>query len=464
MRRSVFLGVALLGLAVAQFSDVKPESPEWLALQVLSEMGVVYGYPDGTFKPDRAISRREVVLMLYRLWIKAKEENNKALQEATAKLAQELAGLAKVQTELQSRLEALEASVISEEEAEEIRAQIAALRSVSASLEEAVSRLVSQYADELQSRLEALGASIMSKEEAEEIRTQIAALRSVSASLEEAVFRLVSQYADLAATYKDFEAKLAQMDQRTLAFSEDSAILQKGLRDLARRVEDLRGELARAIQALQEAQAQDTSALRREIQAQEAALRSAADAVRQEVGAQVKELADTLSALQSRVAALEGRLTETREELFKLSESVRDSQAALTARIDAIERTPPPLYLGATLSGLSPLILYGFLGHDTLAGLGARVGLDWRQDVGEFRLSGLFTLPIYREPARGSAGFGLSYAVSGPAQGETALLLALGAGVGLWGGLEAYAEGRAFYPLDGATPFARFGLGFRFRP
>ena len=415
MRGRVFLGLALLGLAMAQFSDVNPSSPEWLALQALSEMGVVYGYPDGTFKPDRAISRREVVLMLYRLWIKAKEENDKALQEATAKLAQDLAGLAKVQTELQSRLEALEASV-------------------------------------------------MSKEEAEEIRAQIAALRSASASLEEAVSRLVSQYADLAAMYKDFEVRLAQMDQRTLAFSEDAVNLQKGLKDLAQRVEDLRGELARAIQALQEAQAQDTSALRKAIQDQEAALRSAADAVRQEVGAQVKELADKLSALQARVEALEGRLTETREELFKLSEDVRNNQAALNARINAIEKTPPPLYLGATLSGLNPLILYGFVGHDTLAGLGARVGLDWRQDVGEFRLSGLFTLPIYREPARSSVGFGLAYAVSGPAQGESALLLALGAGVSLWGGLEAFAEGRAFYPLDGATPFARFGLGFRFRP
>jgi predicted nuclease with TOPRIM domain len=426
MRGSVFLGMALLGLAVAQFRDVKPESPEWLALQALSEMGVVYGYPDGTFRPDRAASRREVVLMLYRLWTKAKEENDKALQEATAKLAQDLAGLAKVQTELQSRLEALEASVMSEEEAEEIRAQIAALKSASASLEEAVSRLVSQYAD-------------------------------------------------LATMYKDFEARLTQMDQRTLAFSEDSVNLQKGLKDLAKRVEDLRGELARAIQALQgelaqaiqtlqEAQAQDTNALRKAIQDQEAALRSAADTVRQEVAAQVKELADKLSALQSRVEALEGRLTETREELFKLSEDVRRAQAALNARIDAIEKTPPPLYLGATLSGLNPLVLHGFVGHDTLAGLGVRAGLDWRQDVGEFRLSGLFTLPIYREPARGSVGFGLAYAVSGPAQGESALLLALGAGLSLFGGLEAYAEGRAFYPLDGATPFARFGLGFRFRP
>jgi predicted nucleic acid-binding Zn-ribbon protein len=407
--------MAFLGLAVAQFSDVKPSSPEWLALQALSEMGVVYGYLDGTFKPDRAISRREMVLMLYRLWIKAKEENDKALQEATAKLAQDLAGLAKVQTELQSRLEALEASAMSEEEAEEIRAQIAALKSASASLEEAISRLVSQYAD-------------------------------------------------LATMYKDFEVRLTQMDQRTLAFGEDSANLQKGLKDLAKRVEDLRGELARAIEALQEAQAQDTSALRKTIQDQEAALRSAADAVRQEVDAQVKELADKLFALRSRVEALEGRLTETREELFKLSEDVRNNQAALAARIDAIEKTPPPLYVGATLSGLNPLILYGFLGHDTLAGLGVRAGLDWRQDVGEFWLNGLFTLPIYREPARGSVGFGLAYAVSGPAQGETVLLLALGTGVSLWGGLEAYAEGRAFYPLDGATPFARFGLGIRFRP
>ena len=426
MRRSVFLGMAFLGLAVAQFRDVKPESPEWLALQVLSEMGVVYGYPDGTFRPDRAVSRGEVVLMLYRLWTKAKEENNKALQEATARLAQELAGLAKVQTELESRLEALEASV-------------------------------------------------MSKEEAEEIRAQIAALRSASASLEEAVSRLVSQYADLAAMYKDFEVRLAQMDQRTLAFGEDAVNLQKGLKDLAKRVEDLRGELARAIQALQgelaraaqalqEAQAQDTSALRRAIQDQEAALRSAADVLRQEVAAQVQELADRLSALQSRVEALEGRLTETREELFKLSEDVRNKQAALNARIDAIEKTPPPLYLGATLSGLNPLVLHGFVGHDTLAGLGVRAGLDWRQDVGEFRLGGLLTLPIYREPVRGSVGFGLAYTVSGPAEGESALLLAVGAGVSLFGGLEAYAEGRAFYPLDGATPFARFGLGFRFRP
>ncbi|WP_448376674.1 S-layer homology domain-containing protein [Fervidobacterium sp.] len=415
MRKVFALGFAAVGLALAQFTDVKPSDPEWLALQALSQMGVVYGYPDGTFKGDRAISRREMVLMLYRLWIKAEETRDKALQEATAKLAQEIEGLAKVQTDLQSRLEALEASVMSQEEAEEIRAQIAALRNASATLEEAVSRLVSQYAD-------------------------------------------------LAAMYQDFQARLAQVDQRSLAWTEDATNLQKGLRELTKRVEDLKDELTRTAQALQAAQDQAASALRQELQAREANLRSAAEGLRQELNALVQELESRLTALQSRVEALEGRLTGTREELFQLAEDLRKAKADLRDRIDTIQKAPPPLYAGATLSGLSPLILYGFLGHDTLVGFGVRGGLDWRQDVGEFRVSGLLTLPVYREPARGSVGFGLAYAFAGPAQGESTLLLALGAGVDLFGGLEAYAEGRAFFPLDGATPFARFGLGFRFRP
>lgn len=52
--------------AQADFTDV--EAGKWFAPYVkwASENGIVLGYPDGTFAPDAAISRQEMISMLYR--------------------------------------------------------------------------------------------------------------------------------------------------------------------------------------------------------------------------------------------------------------------------------------------------------------------------------------------------------------------------------------------------------------
>lgn len=407
MKRWWMLGVVLGSLALAQYTDLRPSDPEWLAVQALTEMGVIYGYPDGAFRGERAISRREVALALYRLWTKAKEQNNQALQELAARLAQDIGGLAKSQSALDERLTAVEKA--------------------------------------------------LAGEDAEALRAEIASLKSSTASTEEALSRLITQYADLASRTQEMEAKVAAVDQRSLAWNEDSVQLQKGLDGLREEVARLQATLTQASQRLESAQGSLEGKLQGDLQRREEALRGALEAARQEISG-------TVSELSGRLKELEGRLTETREELFKLSDEVRSTKESLTARLNAIEKAPNPLYVGVSAAGLSPLVLSGFVGHDTLLGLGLRVGVDWRQDTGDFRLQGAFTLPIYREPARGVVGFGLAYALSGPASGESSLLLLVGGGVRVLAELEVYGEGRAFYPLDGSTPFARIGLGLRVRP
>lgn len=289
------------------------------------------------------------------------------------------------------------------------------------------------------------------------MRAEIASLKSSTASTEEALSRLITQYADLASRTQEMEAKVAAVDQRSLAWNEDSVQLQKGLDGLRQEVARLQTALTQASQRLESAQGSLEGKLQGDLQRREEALRGALEAARQETSGTVSELSQKLK-------ELDGRLTETREELFKLSDEVRSTKESLTARLNAIEKAPNPLYVGVTAAGLSPLVLSGFVGHDTLLGLGLRVGVDWRQDTGDFRLQGAFTLPIYREPARGVVGFGLAYALSGPASGESSLLLLVGGGVRVLAELEVYGEGRAFYPLDGSTPFARIGLGLRVRP
>lgn len=412
MRRSaLFAAVLALGLSLAQYQDVKPQDPEWLALQALTEMGVVYGYPDGTFRGDRAMSRREMVLFLYRLWLKAKEVGDKALEELAQKLAKDMAGLASVQAALEDRL----------------------------------------------AQLEATAKAALRPEDREAILAEVATLRTTLSSVEEAVSTLTSQYADLLDRQKKAEEALAAMDQRTLAWSEDSVLLQK-------EVKGLKEETAKALEEARQAQARLENALRQALSQESAVLRQSLESTFQEAKGLLAALEEGLRGSEGRLGELEARLTATREEVFRLSEELRKAKEELTRRVDEISYIPPPVQGGIVVSGFSPLILSGFLGHDSLGGLGLRLGLDYRQDTGEFRPYGLVYIPVFQEPTRGTVGFGMAYALSGPAQGETSVLLGVGLGVNVLSGIELYGEVRTFFPTDGSTPFARVGLGVRVRP
>lgn len=412
MRRSaLFAAVLALGLSLAQYQDVKPQDPEWLALQALTEMGVVYGYPDGTFRGDRAVSRREMVLFLYRLWLKAKEVGDKALEELAQRLAKDMAGLASVQAALEDRL----------------------------------------------AQLEATAKAALRPEDREAILAEVATLRTTLSSVEEAVSTLTSQYADLLDRQKKAEEALAAMDQRTLAWSEDSVLLQK-------EVKGLKEETAKALEEARQAQARLENALRQALSQESAVLRQSLESTFQEAKGLLAALEEKLRGSEGRLGELEARLTATREEVFRLSEELRKAKEELARRVDELSYAPPPLGAGVVVSGLSPLSLSGFIGHDSLIGAGVRVGVDYRQDTGEFRPHGLLYFPVYREPARGVVGFGLSYALSGPAQGESAVLFLVGLGVNALSGVEVYGEAKAFYPLDGSTPFARVGFGVKVRP
>ncbi|MEW6282996.1 MAG: S-layer homology domain-containing protein, partial [Candidatus Eremiobacterota bacterium] len=74
-----------------------PEPPVWVrdALAVLVERGLVEGYPDGTFKGDRAASRWEVATLVARLLARMEQEHasfaTRQDLEQVRRLAQELA-------------------------------------------------------------------------------------------------------------------------------------------------------------------------------------------------------------------------------------------------------------------------------------------------------------------------------------------------------------------------------------
>ncbi|WP_337773506.1 S-layer homology domain-containing protein, partial [Dialister hominis] len=76
--------------AANPFSDVTPSDWAYQAVVDLSEQGVVEGYPDGTFKGERNITRYEMAQIIARML--AKEDQLNAEQRATLdKLAGEYA-------------------------------------------------------------------------------------------------------------------------------------------------------------------------------------------------------------------------------------------------------------------------------------------------------------------------------------------------------------------------------------
>lgn len=419
MRRTLILLALGLGAALAQgYTDLKPSDPEWQAVQVLSEMGVVFGYPDGTFRPKQAITRKEVALALYRLWLKAREANDQALAEAARKLAQSIADLAQTQGELRDKL----------------------------------------------AKVEELARTAMSPEEAEGLKAEVAALRSTLSTVEETVSNLASQYASLLEEQARLKEGLAAVDQRSLAWNEDAASLQSQVRKLQQDLAEAQKAMEGLREELKRSALQLDAALRQAIQEEVGKARDSLEALRQDLLDRVAQAAKQIGDLGQRLAGLEERLTATREEVFRLSEDLAKTKAELTARLNRLEKTPPPFYLSATLSGFQPILAAFALGHDSVGGIGVQARVEWNQGTGDTRVGGLLYVPFFREPARGQVGFGLAYALAGPASGDASVLLGVGLGLGLSEGFEAYGEGRFFFPTDGATPFARIGLGVRFRP
>ena len=84
------LTVGVSAYAANPFSDVSPDDWAYQAVSDLSDQGVVEGYPDGTFKGERNMTRYELAQVIARLM--AREDQLNAEQKATLdKLAGEYA-------------------------------------------------------------------------------------------------------------------------------------------------------------------------------------------------------------------------------------------------------------------------------------------------------------------------------------------------------------------------------------
>lgn len=88
---ALFATAAFTVSAANPFADVDTSSWAYQAVSQLSDQGVVDGYPDGTFKGDKNVSRYELAQIIARLM--AKEESLNDSQRATVqKLSAEYAG------------------------------------------------------------------------------------------------------------------------------------------------------------------------------------------------------------------------------------------------------------------------------------------------------------------------------------------------------------------------------------
>ena len=88
---ALFAATAFTVSAANPFADVDTSSWAYQAVSQLSDQGVVDGYPDGTFKGDKNVSRYELAQIIARLM--AKEESLNDSQRATVqKLSAEYAG------------------------------------------------------------------------------------------------------------------------------------------------------------------------------------------------------------------------------------------------------------------------------------------------------------------------------------------------------------------------------------
>ncbi len=104
---ALFAGFALTAAAANPFTDVSPDDWAYQAVQELAAAGVIDGYPDGTFKGERRITRYEMAQMvargMYRI-DRANEAQTELLQRLEAEFGAELKSLGVRVAELENKV------------------------------------------------------------------------------------------------------------------------------------------------------------------------------------------------------------------------------------------------------------------------------------------------------------------------------------------------------------------------
>ncbi len=188
------VGLALMaGLAQGQMADVPRGHWAESAVKALLERGILTGFPDGTFKGTRAVSRYEAATMLYRAYltwleevlsrVRATLEEQGLAPERVAELYAQVAELQEVLPEVQKaleeygvRLEAVEADL------EEMRQALMAALDAKGDLE-----ALSGEAKALQGKVAALEAGLG------EHRARLQALEGNLRAVERAVEELAKE-------------------------------------------------------------------------------------------------------------------------------------------------------------------------------------------------------------------------------------------------------------------------------
>ncbi len=261
------MGMLLSALGWAQFSDVPQGHWAREAIEQLANEGLLYGFPEGTFRPDGQFSRAQAAVTLWRLIL---QYRLKDLRELTREDIERLKGL------------------------------LAAVKALQEGVEEA-----RQGTNTLADRLTGMEGRLAS------LRDELSSLagKGVEAG-EEALRQLQEAYARLSGleglVYK------ALKDQR-----EELSALAGALRDLDAKVK-----------ALEEAWNQAREGDRRTLEERWNALSSSLSQAASKVAAleaslgKVGELEKNLAALERRVTSLEEGLKTLREEVRKLREEV----------------------------------------------------------------------------------------------------------------------------------------------
>ncbi|MGC8903864.1 S-layer homology domain-containing protein [Thermus sp.] len=228
MRREALLGLLLAASAAqAQTRDIPPGHWAEGAVQALIERGILVGYPDGTFKGERPLSRYQMAVTLYRAYLTWTEEVlarvRKTLEEQgvapervaelygrVADLLEVVPGVQKALEEHGVRLEALEKDL------EEVRQALLAAMEAQGALKDleglkgALARLEGRLGEE-GNRLAQMEARVKALE---------AALSELSRKVEE----------NEAARVKDAQAT----GKRVYALEEKAKALEAGLASRAR--------------------------------------------------------------------------------------------------------------------------------------------------------------------------------------------------------------------------------------
>ena len=76
--------VAVTGVSAAGFTDVEASNPHYENIVALQEAGVINGYPDGSFKPGKAVTRGQAAKMLVNAYGLTKGEKTVSFTDVPA--------------------------------------------------------------------------------------------------------------------------------------------------------------------------------------------------------------------------------------------------------------------------------------------------------------------------------------------------------------------------------------------